>query len=56
MREGLARLEQKIDRVDQRVNQDVEILGDFIVEITKFMDGHTARIERLEDHTGLSHS
>ncbi len=43
-------------RLDQMVSQDVEILGEFIVKITEYMDDHAARIKRLEKHTGLSHS
>ena len=34
----------------------LRFLGEFIVKITEYMDDHAARIKRLEDHTGLSHS
>ncbi len=56
LKEDVQRLEHKIDRIEHLVSQDVEILGEFIVKITEYMDDHAARIKRLEDHTGLSHS
>ncbi len=56
LKEDVQRVEQKIDRVEHLVNQDVEILGEFIVKMSEYMDDYAARIKRLEDHTGLSHS
>ena len=56
LRDGQVRLEQKIDRVEHLVNQDVELLGEFIVKMSEYMDDYAARIKRLEDHTGLSYS
>ncbi len=49
LKDGQVRLEQKMDK-------NIEILGEFIQEISAGMDGHDTRIKQLEDHTGLSHS
>ncbi len=49
LKDGQVRLEQKMDK-------NLEVLAEFIQEISAEMDGHDTRIKRLEDHTGLSHS
>ncbi len=49
LKDGQVRLEQKMDK-------NLEVLAEFIQEISAEMDGHDTRIKQLEDHTGLSHS
>ncbi len=56
MKDGQARLEQKVDRIEQKMDKNIEIVGEFIQDISAEMAGHMARIKRLEKHTGLSHS
>ena len=56
LKEDVQRLEQKIDRVEHVVNQDVEVLGEFIVKMSGYVDDYASRIKLLEDHTGLIHS
>jgi len=63
LKDGQARIEQRLDRVDQKVDHlermakdDGEILGDISARLNDVLTDHDVRIERLEKHTGLSHS
>ncbi len=52
----LDRVEQKVDRLKQMTEQDGEVLGEISANLMAVVEDHIARIKRLEDHTGLSHS
>ncbi len=56
LKDGQARLEQKIDLVAQNLDQDGEVLGEISAKLMEVVEDHAARIERLEDHIGFSHS
>ena len=56
LKDGQARLEQRLDRVERRQAQDSETLGEISARINEVLADHDVRIERLEKHTGLSHS
>ena len=63
LKDGQARIEQRLDHVDQKVDylermakDDGEILGDISARLNDVLTDHDVRIERLEKHTGLSHS
>jgi predicted nuclease with TOPRIM domain len=56
LKEDVQRVEQKVDRVEQMAKDDGEILGDISARLNDVLTDHDVRIERLEKHTGLSHS
>jgi hypothetical protein len=56
LKKDVQRLDQKIDRVEQMVKDDGEVLGEISAKLMEVVDDHEARIKRLEKHTGLSHS
>ena len=56
LKDGQARLEQKIDRVEQMSDEAGEVLGEISVKLMETVEDHAARIKRLEDHIDLSHS
>jgi DNA topoisomerase IA len=56
LKEDIQRLEQKIDRIERNQAQDGEVLGEISAKLMEVVEDHEARIKRLEDPTGLSHS
>ena len=56
LKDGQARLEQKIDRVEQMSDEAGEVLGEISAKLMETVEDHAARIKRLEDHIDLSHS
>ena len=56
LKDRQARLEQRLDRVERNQAQDSETLGEISARINEVLANHDVRIERLEEHTGLSHS
>ena len=56
LKDRQARLEQRLDRVERNQAQDSETLGEISARINEVLADHDVRIERLEKHTGLSHS
>jgi len=63
LKDGQVQLAQKVDRVEQKVDQleqmakdDGEVLGEISAKLMEVVDDHEARIKQLEKHTGLSHS
>ncbi len=56
LKDGQMRLEQKVDHLEQMTKDDGEVLGDISARLNDVLTDHDVRIERLEKHTGLSHS
>ncbi len=56
LKDGQARIEQRLDRVERNQAQDGEVLGEISARLMEVVDDHATRLKRLEDHTGLSHS
>ena len=56
LKDGQMRLEQKVDHLEQMAKDDGEVLGNISARLNDVLTDHDVRIERLEKHTGLSHS
>jgi hypothetical protein len=56
LKDGQTRIEQRLDRVERNQAQDGEVLGEISAKLMETVEDHTARIKRLVDHTGLTHS
>ena len=53
---GQVQLTQKVDHLEKMAKDDGEVLGDMSARLNEVLADHDVRIERLEKHTGLSHS
>ena len=56
IKQDLQSLKDGQARLEQRAEQDAETLGDISARLNEVLADHDVRIERLEKHTGLSHS